>query len=71
MTREQAKRLAIEIVTDLVRSGNREVFEAARGPDGRIDKVNLVRAMWVTVEKMTDEMLKDPEVRDGGLPSDG
>ncbi len=62
MTRQQAEQLAIEIVTDLVRSGNRKIFEAARGLDGRTDKGKLVRAMWVTVEKMTDEILKDPDV---------
>jgi hypothetical protein len=61
MTRNEAREIAEDMIEDLLRSGDAEVFEKARGPDGRIDRTKLVAAALRTVERLTDSILNDPE----------
>jgi hypothetical protein len=61
VTRAEAREIAIVMVEDLLRSGDAQVFEHARGADGRIDHMKIVTASLATVERLTDEILNDPE----------
>jgi hypothetical protein len=48
MEKAEAEREADRILTALLQSGDSVLFEAARGPDGRIDTLRVARAATET-----------------------
>jgi hypothetical protein len=59
MTRDQAMKMAEEQIMAVIRSGNAEVYEAARGADGRIDKIKLTLAAVRATEKLADILMSE------------
>ena len=58
MTYDQALKLAEKLIADKIKSGNEAIFEAARGPDGRIDQMKLAVACAIATYKLADEMME-------------
>jgi hypothetical protein len=69
MTREEALKLAEDILEDVLRSGEGAVFDAARRSDGTIDQAKIVVAAVRAREKLADIIMKDPTVTT--LPASG
>jgi hypothetical protein len=59
MTRDEALKQADDILEALLRSGNEKIFEACRGPDGRIDQTRLAKAAMRAREKIAAKILAE------------
>ena len=52
---------AVKIIEDLLRSGDPALFEAARGPDGKVDKMKLATGCYSATLKVA------AKIRDGEI----
>jgi hypothetical protein len=46
MIKDAAHDEAVKIIEDLLKSGDQALFDAARGPDGKVDQMKLVSGCW-------------------------
>jgi len=59
MTREEAAKMADSMIEEMLRSGDPEIFEAARDPDGRIDMVKLVSSAMSARPRIIEMLMRE------------
>jgi hypothetical protein len=64
VSREEALKLADAELERLLRSGDQQVFEAARGSDGRIDQARIVAAAIRARERLADKIMAEAKEGD-------
>jgi uncharacterized protein YqhQ len=65
MTRQEALRQADSVIEQLLANGDEAIFNACRGPDGRIDQMKVVAAAMSAREKLADQYMAEAEGKAG------